>query len=452
MLGLYGLLMRLAQGSLRRKLTRRAQAEPVYAESVPERFGHYSRAWPAAPGPTVWVHAVSLGETRTAALLISALRQSLPGMRLLLTHGTATGRTEGVGLLQPGDAQVWLPWDSSGPVGRFLRHFQPDIGILMETEVWPMLVAACRQQGVPLALANARLSERSLQKAQRLGWLARPAYRALAAVWAQTPEDARRLQALGAPVQGVFGNLKFDARPDATQVAAGRQGRVGLGRRVAMLASSRDGEEAQLLQILKQKMAPDLMAKGVEATESIANETQWLIVPRHPQRFAEVAALVQARGLSLRRRSQGGPWPPSETGSSGGEGGSLAGTVWLGDSLGEMALYYGLADVALLGGSFEPVGGQNLIEAAACGCPLLLGPHTFNFAEAAELALAAGAALRVGSLAEAVGAAGALLAQPGRLQAMSEAGRRFAGAHAGAAQRTVAAVQTLLDQQRVDLL
>ncbi len=336
---LYSLLMVLAQPGLRRKLARRALAEPLYAEAVPERFGEYASAWPASPGPTVWVHAVSLGETRTAALLIVLLRQALPGMRLLLTHGTATGRAEGARLLQAGDAQVWLPWDSPGPVRRFVEQFRPDIGILMETEVWPNLVAACQHQGVPLVLANARLSERSFHKAQRLAWLAHPAYRALAAVWAQAPDDARRLQALGSPVQGVFGNLKFDAEPDASQVAAGREARVSLGRPVAMLASSRDEEEAQLLDILEENRPLGPVDNGVLAIESVANQLQWLIVPRHPQRFDAVAALVQARGFALVRRSQGGPWPPTEANEAG-SGGIAAGqppTIWLGDSLGEMA-------------------------------------------------------------------------------------------------------------------
>ena len=443
---LYSLLMALAQVGLRRKLVRRARAEPLYGEAVPERFGRYTTAWPKAPGPTVWLHAVSLGETRTAALLLGPLRQALPGMRLLLTHGTATGRAEGARLLQAGDVQVWQPWDSAGPVQRFLKQFRPDIGILMETEVWPNLVAACRQQGVPLVLANARLSERSLRKAQRLAWLARPAYRALTAVWAQTPDDARRLQALGAPVQGVFGNLKFDARPDAAQVDAGRQGRASRGRPVVMLASSRDGEEAQLLQILEENWPLAPVDTGFIAIESVANPPQWLIVPRHPQRFDAVAALVQARGFALVRRSQGGPWPPTEANGAGGKDGRAGRlpTIWLGDSLGEMALYYGLANVALLGGSFEPLGGQNLIEAAACGCPVRMGPHTFNFAEAAELALAAGAAQRVGSMGEGVCATQALLAQPAQQQAMAESALRFARAHAGAGQRTVAAVQALL--------
>ncbi len=446
---LYSLFMALAQPGLRRKLARRALVEPLYAEAVPERFGQYTSTWPASPGPTVWLHAVSLGETRTAALLIVLLRQALPGMRLLLSHGTATGRAEGARLLQAGDAQTWLPWDSPGPVRRFVQQFRPNIGILMETEVWPNLVAACQQQGVPLVLANARLSERSLHKAQRLAWLAQPAYRALTAVWAQSPDDARRLQALGAPVQGVFGNLKFDAEPDASQVAAGREGRASLGRPVAMLASSRDEEEALLLQILEANQPLGPVDIEVVAIESVAIQPQWLIVPRHPQRFEAVAELVQARGFSLVRRSQGGPWPPTEVNGAGSSGdtGDRAGqppTIWLGDSLGEMALYYGLSDVALLGGSFEPLGGQNLIEAAACGCPVLMGPHTFNFAEAAELALAAGAAQRVGSMGEGVAAAQALVAQPAQQHTMAEAARLFAGAHAGAGQRTVAALQAVL--------
>jgi 3-deoxy-D-manno-octulosonic-acid transferase len=209
-----------------------------------------------------------------------------------------------------------------------------------------------------------------------------------------------------------------------------------------MLASSRDGEEAQLLQILKQKTALSPVDTGFIAINTVANELQWLIVPRHPQRFDEVAALVQAQGFGLVRRSQGGPWPPAAQSEQ--SNGGQAPTIWLGDSLGEMALYYGLANVALLGGSFAPLGGQNLIEAAACGCPVLMGPHTFNFAEAAELALAAGAAQRLGSMEEGVAAVQALLGQPAQQQAMAAAAFRFAGAHSGAGQRTVTAVQAFL--------
>ncbi|MDR3452683.1 MAG: 3-deoxy-D-manno-octulosonic acid transferase, partial [Rhodoferax sp.] len=376
MRGLYSLLMWLVQPLLRRKLARRGAAEPVYLQAVQERFGYYDAPLDAG---FIWLHAVSLGETRTAAILIQQLRQRLPGMRLLLTNGTATGRAEGTGLLQPGDVQVWQPWDTPGAVSRFLNHFKPRIGVLLETEVWPNLAAACRQAGVPLVLANARLSEKSLRNALRLAWIAKPAYRSLAAVWAQTEIGAQRLRQLGAPVSAVFGNLKFDAAPDAAQIAQGKAWRTACGRPVILLASSREGEEAQFLQLLQSFRAAAQSVHAQVATESIANEVQWLIVPRHPQRFDEVAALIERHGLSVSRRSAWAPQPQ-------------AADVWLGDSLGEMALYYGLADVALLGGSFEPLGGQNLIEAAACGCPVVMGPSTFNVAQAARLAEAAGAA------------------------------------------------------------
>jgi 3-deoxy-D-manno-octulosonic-acid transferase len=387
----------------------------------------------------VWVHAVSLGETRAASVLVAQLRERLPGMRLLLTHGTATGRAEGARLLQPGDMQAWQPWDTPSAVSGFLAHFQPTIGILMETELWPNLAALCQHAKVPLVLANARLSEKSLASTQRLGWLARPAYRSLAAVWAQTEEDARRLILLGAPVQGVFGNLKFDATPDATQLEQGRAWRQALGRPVVVFASSREGEEEALLGILRSNSRLAGIGKSIDAIDSVASDVQWLIVPRHPQRFDEVAALIGAHGFGVLRRSQWGDGPPL---------GTLPGApvIWLGDSLGEMALYYGLADVALLGGSFEPLGGQNLIEAAACGCPVLMGPHTFNFAEAAELAQAAGAALRVASLDQAVATARTWVSNPVEQAHRAAASKAFSSANRGAVAKTASAVVTLLRQ------
>jgi 3-deoxy-D-manno-octulosonic-acid transferase len=411
---LYSAVTWLGQPLLRRKLARRARVEPGYAVAVEERFGHYTV--PPDQG-RVWVHAVSLGETRAAAILLAELRARQPALRLLLTHGTATGRAEGQKLLREGDVQVWQPWDTPGAVRRFLAHFQPSVGVLMETELWPNLVAACAAQGTPLALANARLNERSFVRTQRMDRLARPAYRALAAVWAQTEADAARLRALGAVVQGVFGNLKFDATPDATLLQKGQAWRCATGRPVVLFASSREGEE---IQFLKEIMA----IPGV----------QWLIVPRHPQRFDAVAALIEAQGLTVSRRSTWADAPPSPSNPP---------TVWLGDSLGEMALYYGLADVALLGGSFAPLGGQNLIEAAACGCPVVMGPHTFNFAEAADLAQAGGAALAVADMGAGVRAAYALAGDQARHQALVEAALAFAAAHRGAAARTADAVLAL---------
>ncbi|MBX3653752.1 MAG: 3-deoxy-D-manno-octulosonic acid transferase [Ramlibacter sp.] len=428
----YSLFMWLALPFLRRKLARRGEAEPGYLEAVDERFGRYTQ--PADRG-RLWIHAVSLGETRAAAILLARLRAQQPGLRLLLTHGTATGRAEGQRLLQPGDVQVWLPWDTPGAVQRFLAQFQPCAGILMETEVWPNLAAACRAWGVPLALANARLSEKSLRQALTLSWLSRPAYAALAAAWAQTTADAQRLAQLGAPVQGVFGNLKFDATPDAGQLAQGRAWRTAAGRPVVMFASSREGEEADFFGLLKKKMALAQSSRPPSATKMRADEVQWLVVPRHPQRFDEVAALARQQGLNVSRRSGWSPGPTSVDGARA--------DLWLGDSLGEMALYYGLSDVALLGGSFAPLGGQNLIEAAACGCPVVTGPHTFNFAEAAELAEDAGAALRVPDMDQALELALQLAAGDGHARAV-QAATAFAQAHRGAAQRTAQAVAALL--------
>jgi 3-deoxy-D-manno-octulosonic-acid transferase len=408
---LYSLVLIGAQPLLRRKLRRRGVAEPGYLEHVGERFGRYAET--SAAG-RLWIHAVSLGETRAAAILIDALRELEPGLRLLLTHGTATGRAEGERLLRDGDAQAWLPWDTPQAVRRFLAHFQPSAGVLMETEVWPNLAAECKARGVPLVLANARLSEKSLRQSRRLSRLSRPAYGALAAVWAQTEPDARRLARAGATVKGVFGNLKFDATPDARQLERARGWRAALARPVVMLASAREGEEAMLLQALPRDA-------GV----------QWLIVPRHPQRFDEVAALVAQAGFTVSRRSE---WTDSPRPAD----------VWVGDSLGEMALYYGMAHVALLGGSFLPLGGQNLIEAAACGCPIVMGEHTFNFAEAAELALQGGAAQRVASMPEGVQAALALVADEAAREAAVQASLRFADAHRGAAYKTAQAVLALV--------
>ncbi len=428
-LALYGLLMWLLQPLMARKLRRRGASEPGYLQHTGERFGRYEGAAPA-PG-SIWVHAVSLGETRAAAVLIAALRETRPGCRILLTHGTATGRAEGVALLREGDAQAWLPWDMPQAVEAFLQHFRPALGVLMETEVWPALVAACRAHGVPLVLANARLSAKSLGEAQRLGLLARPAFAGLSAVLAQTEADAQRLRRLGAPVQAVLGNLKFDATPDAALLARGRAWRAAAGRPVVMLASSREGEEAALLVALgdfyKQNRPPAPASIGSSATNLIANDVQWMIVPRHPQRFAEVAELVAQAGFSVSVRSQWAEVP-------------AAADVWVGDSLGEMALYYGLADAALLGGSFEPLGGQNLIEAAACGCPVVMGPHTFNFSEAAELALDGGAAMRVQGLDAGVEAAVSLVRDDAALQAMRARALDFSHAHRGAALRTAQAL------------
>jgi 3-deoxy-D-manno-octulosonic-acid transferase len=413
---LYSCLMRGLVPLLWLKLQLRARREPVYGQAIAERFGYYSET---AQTGALWIHAVSLGETRAIRSLVKALRLAHPDLRLLLTHGTATGRSEGVNLLRKGDEQAWLPWDTPAAVGRFLRHFQPRLGVLIDTEVWPNLSAIAGQQGIPLVLANARLSERSWRKAQRWSALAKPAFSGLSAVWAQTEEDAKRLRSLGAPVNAVMGNLKFDAVPDPQLLATGQAWRNALNARpVVLLAISREGEEAIFLQTLQQH--PEYL-----------QQAQWWIVPRHPQRFEEVAALMQASGLPWQRRSQ---WSaPQESG------------LVLGDSLGEMPLYYGVASVALLGGSFAPLGGQNLIEACACGCPVVMGPHTFNFKQAAQWAIDAQAGERSPDMTTAMAQALAIALDKPHQHKMAQAAQLFASSHQGAVAHCVKALATWLD-------
>jgi 3-deoxy-D-manno-octulosonic-acid transferase len=414
----YRLLLWLAFPYLLARLWWRGRKEPRYRENPGERFGFY-RTEPRKP--VIWLHAVSLGETRAAEPLLRALQRGHPECDLLITQMTATGREAAQQLFGDSAQVAWLAYDYPSAVRRFLHHFRPRLGILMETEIWFHLVAECERFQVPLVLANARMSARSARGYAMVGPLVRGALESLSAVAAQTAADADRLRSLGARQVEVTGNLKFDVEPAAGSESLAAQFRQRFGDRTVFLAAStREGEEELLLDALERDPLGDVLV---------------LIVPRHPQRFDSVAQLLAVRGLKYARRSASGPVAPDCR-------------VVLGDSMGEMAAYYRVCDVAFVGGSLLAFGGQNLIEACAAGVPVLVGPYTYNFAQAVESAVAAGAALRVGSAEEAVRQARALLGDRNLRERMGKAGIGFCATHRGATQRTLAICERLLSSGR----
>jgi 3-deoxy-D-manno-octulosonic-acid transferase len=389
------------------RLAWRSRRQPGYLEKLGERFGSYP---PARPGPCIWIHAVSVGETRAAAPLVDELKARKPGHRILLTHMTPTGRAAGRDLFGDRVERAWLPYDLGFATRRFFSHYRPELGIVLETEIWPRLFDEAARNSVPVVLANGRLSERSARRYARAPRLTRWAFAHLAGVAAQTDDDAKRFAAIGAREPVVTGNVKFDlAIPDAMIERGERfRARFGSERNIWVVGSTRDGEEALLLEALSRGALPP--------------EVLLVIVPRHPQRFDEVAQLARSRGLKVARRSE--------------EGAIDAATrIVVGDSMGEMLAYYFAADVVIIGGSFLPFGGQNLIEACALGRPVIVGPHTYNFSEAAESAIAAGAALRVADASEALAAAARLDAP--RRREMGARARAFVEEHRGAVKRLV---------------
>ena len=406
---IYSLILYLITPLIWLRLLWRARKQPEYLQHLGERYGFYRQP---VPEKLIWVHAVSVGETRAAQPLIEGLQAQWPTHRILLTGMTPTGRDAGQQVYGERVIQAYLSYDYPAAVDRFFRHFSPAFGVLMETEIWPNLLATAQVRKTPVMLVNARLSARSARGYGKLDSLVRPAFAALSGVAAQTAGDAERIAALGARAVEVCGNLKFDVTPSAENIALGLRWRTAIGHRpIWLAASTREGEELLI----------------VEAWRQVAVENALLvIVPRHPQRFDEVAELLKEQGIYVLRRSAG--QPSSET------------QVWLGDSMGEMAAYYTLADLAFIGGSLLPLGGQNLIEAAACGCPILVGPHTFNFLQATEDAIAAGAARRVESPQALAVAVEGLLGSKTELAAMQTATRAFAQAHQGATQRMLALI------------
>ena len=409
----YEVLWRIALPFALFRLWWRGRKEPGYRSHIGERLGRYPPD-AAAVGrmPVIWIHAVSVGETRAAQPLVAALAGGYPGHRIVVTHMTAAGRETGRSLFGDRVAQAYLPYDYSRAVDAFLQRFRPAFGLLLETELWPNLVLRSAARGIPVFLANARLSQRSADRYARIPKLARAALQALAGISAQTRADATRLAALGARDVQVAGNVKFDLDVPADVRDRGRalRDRFGMARPVWVAGSTREGEEAVLIEALQRGKLPA--------------DALLVLVPRHPQRFDDAAKLLHKSGIAYVRRSGSAP---VTTGVA----------VVLGDSMGEMLAYYAAADVAFIGGTLLPLGGQNLIEPLAVGTPVVLGPSIHNFAEIARVAKECGAAIQVGDADAVIATVAELLQDAGRRARMSEAGRTMLAAHRGATARTM---------------
>ena len=401
--------------------THRAWRQPIYRANRSERW---ARQLPAPLSDSIiWVHAVSVGETQACAPLLQAILAQYPSHTVLLTHMTPTGRDTGAALFADDIAalkvqQCYLPYDIDSLAKRFLAHFKPVAGIILETEIWPNWVAAARAAGIPLGLANGRLSDKTLTKSLRFKRLSQETFNAFNWIAAQSAADASRYQQLCDKAITVTGNLKFDVTPNAEQMAAGRafkeslkeglkEGQnIDLKRPVIALVSTREGEEALLL--------PQLLPIAQ------AHNALILLIPRHPKRAAELIELTKTLSLRTVQRSLG-ETPDANT------------QLMLCDTLGEMWWMLGAADVVIVGGGWLPYGGQNLIEPCAVGCATVVGSHMYNFAHATELAVAAGAVVQCATANDLPEALNHLMNKP----AHKDLGARalaFASAHGGATQ------------------
>lgn len=403
---LYTLLLYLALPFVPLKLLWRGIKQPAYLHHWCERFGSYKQV---TAKPVIWLHCVSVGETHAAAPLIKALKAHYPQHQILLTHTTPTGRTASEKLFGDSVQRVYLPYDVPFAVRRFLNHFKPSIGLLMETELWFNLIAASKRNKVPLLLLNARLSEKSAQGYAKLGKLITDGLASLNAIAAQSNDDATRLRALGAHNVTVTGNLKFDVTPpaDSQQQGLALRKLLGESRPIFLAASTREGEEALILDAVREL---DLLT---------------VIVPRHPQRFNDVATLLEQLQRPFERRSALKAPIAKDV------------QVVLGDSMGELFSYYAACDFTFVGGSLLNFGGQNLIEAAAMGKPILIGAHTFNFAEASANAIASGAANQVNNVLELRQQIKALMQDAAKRNSMHKAALAFSQSATGATQKTM---------------
>lgn len=415
---LYTGLLYLALPLALLRLYWRGRRDAGHRQRWTERFGFVPSA--ALTG-CLWLHAVSVGETRAALPLIRALLNRYPGLPLLVTTTTLTGSRQVREALGDRVQHVYAPYDAPGAVARFLRRTRPRLAVIMETELWPNLLHRCATTGIPVLIANARLSERSARSYARIGGLTAAMLRDIDLIAAQADADAERFRILGAPRVQVTGNLKYDLTPPDDLPERGwrlRREWLGENRPVWIAASTHAGEDEYVLDALAHLRArwPELLL---------------FLVPRHPERFDAVAMLCRQRGFSVVRRSEQRPC-------------ALDTAVFLGDSMGELLLFYAAADLAFIGGSLVPTGGHNVLEPALLGLPILFGSHMFNFTEASARLLEVEAAWRVADAAELAVAVDRLLADPALRQAAGQRGRVVVERHRGALAALLGCIETLL--------
>ncbi|EIT72131.1 MULTISPECIES: lipid IV(A) 3-deoxy-D-manno-octulosonic acid transferase [Hydrocarboniphaga] len=400
---LYTLLLYLLTPFVLLRLLLRSRALPDYRRRWNERFGFVPR--PEQP-VAVWVHAVSVGESLAAMPLIKALVERHGRGRVWVTTTTPTGSARVTEALGDAVLHSYMPYDLPDAVARFIDRIRPGRVVIMETELWPNLFQALKRRRIPLLVANARLSPRSFRGYSRVRGFAADTL-ACCRVAAQSPADAERFRSLGAPQVTVMGNIKFDLALPEAQLAAGRElrERVGTQRPVWIAASTHEGEELAALQAhaALRRRWPDAVL---------------ILVPRHPQRFDEAARTIERQGLAYRRRSE-----PRAFGDA---------AVLLGDSMGEIFVYYAAGDAAFVGGSLVDVGGHNVLEPAAAGLPVLFGPRMHNFLPARELLLAREAAVEVADAAGLEPALTRLFEDAALRERMGAAGREAVAANRGA--------------------
>ena len=417
--GLYSLVLRLALPVSLYYLIWRGLRQREYFDRWSERFALYrGEGLPES----LWVHAVSVGEVNAAAPLVDALRRRHPGRPLLVTTTTPTGSARVRALWGDAVRHVYLPYDLPGAMQNFLDHFRPRLALVMETELWPNLFAELERRGVPLLIANARLSKRSLKGYRPIAPLVRHAVATVDIVAAQSEADAVRYRRLGARAEAVHvtGNLKFDQELPGNLEAQGSawRDRWGRSRPVWIAASTHPDEE-------------DAVVRAHQAVLAGHPDALLLWAPRHPERFGAAVQAAARAGLRVQSRRED-ELPDGQA------------QVFVIDTLGELMAFYAAADVAFVGGSLQEVGGHNLLEPAALGVPALVGPHTFNFQEITLLLETTGAVRRI-ETADALGPALlAWLRAPDARRADGEAGRARIAAERGALERTLALVDGLL--------